>query len=98
MHRGTKKTILTQGCHAGQGNQYFRYDLDTLQIHHGTHSNMQCIEADIGTQTVYAARCDPQKDAQKWKWVFVNETNIRNWLTYASKVVSEQEILDLKNL
>lgn len=95
---GDKKPIVTQGCHSGQGNQYFRYDLDSLHIHHGTYSNNQCVEADIGTQTVYVTKCDSQKDSQKWKWGFVNETNIRNWLTYGSRIVSEQELLDLKKL
>jgi hypothetical protein len=93
-----KKPIVTQGCHAGQGNQYFRYDLDNLHIYHGNIANKQCVEADIGTQSVYVTTCDDQKDAQKWKWGFVNETNIRNWLTYGSKLTNENEILDLKKL
>lgn len=93
-----KKPIVTQGCHNSQGNQYFRYDLDTKHIYHGGVSNNRCIEADIGTQTVYVTTCDPLKDAQKWKWGFVNETNIRNWLTYGSKIAKEDEILELKKL
>jgi hypothetical protein len=95
---GDKKPIVTGGCHAGQGNQYFRYDLDNNHIYHGSYANQNCVEADTAAQTVYVTKCDPQKDTQKFKWGFVNETNIRNWLTYGSKIVHEQEILDLQKL
>lgn len=69
-----------------------------MHIHHGSQKNNHCVEADISTQTLYVTLCDPQKDAQKWKWGFVNETNIRNWLTYGAKIGNDEEILELKKL
>lgn len=32
---GDKREIKTEGCHNSQGNQYFRYDLETKHIFHG---------------------------------------------------------------
>lgn len=92
---GEKASVKTGGCHGGQGNQYFRYDLNTMQIYHGVKRNHHCVEVDIGTQSVYVADCDEKKDTQKWKWGFVNETNIANWLHYGSKITDDQEIKDL---
>lgn len=92
---GERREVKIGGCHNGQGNQYFRYDLDTMQIFHASkHTNM-CVEAEIKTQTVAVAKCDATKLSQQWKWGFVNETNIRNWLTYGSKIVDDREIIDL---
>lgn len=94
---GPEKTqpIRIGGCHGGQGNQYFRYDLKTLQIFQGVKRNNHCVEADIKTQSVFVSACDASKLTQQWKWGFVNETNIRNWLTYGSKIVDDEEIADL---
>lgn len=84
------------GCHNGQGNQYFRYDDETKHIFHGPYRNKNCIETDIKTQTVYVTQCDFTKSSQKWAWGFVNQTNMKNWLGYGSKIIDQQEISDLK--
>lgn len=95
---GEKRDVVTNGCHNSQGNQYFRYDMKNLHIYHGPKRNDNCMEADPGTQSVYVTRCNFTKDAQKWKWGFVNETNINNWLTYGSRLVDDIEIADLSKL
>lgn len=95
---GDKRELKTHGCHNGQGNQYFRYDLKTMQIHHGSVRNQFCVEVDVSTQSVFVTRCVDGKLTQKWKWGFVNETNVRNWLHYGSKIVDAQEITDLSKL
>lgn len=95
---GPKKEIKTHGCHNGQGNQYFRYDMDTKQILHGPMRNKHCVEVEISTQSVYVTACDVTKITQKFQWGFVNETSVRNWLHYGSKLTDEQEIIDLTNL
>lgn len=87
--------LQTGACHNSQGNQYFRYDLDTQQIYHGVKRNQHCVEAEVKTQSVFVTHCDKTKIEQKWVWGFVNETNIRNWLSYGSKIVDKQEIIDL---
>jgi hypothetical protein len=90
-----KRELKTFSCHHGQGNQYFRYDLQTMQIYHGPKRNKHCIEVDIKTQFVYVTLCDTSKKSQKWKWGFVNETNIQNWTTYGSKIADKQELAEL---
>jgi hypothetical protein len=95
---GDKKELKMGGCHNGQGNQYFRYDLETKHIYHGPIRNKNCIETDIKTQTVYVTKCDLSKLSQKWQWGFVNETNVKNWLGYGSKIIDQQEIRDLKSM
>lgn len=95
---GERREVKTHGCHNGQGNQYFRYDLQSMHIHHGPLRNNHCMEVDIGTQSVFVTNCDANKLTQKWRWGFVNETNVRNWLGYGSKIVDAQEIIDLSKL
>lgn len=85
-------------CHYGQGNQYFRYDMDTKQIRHAPYHWNNCVEIDIPTLTVYETKCNASSAAQKFKWGFVNETNIRNWLTYGSRIVDQEEVANLKEL
>lgn len=82
-------------CHNSQGAQYFRYDLDTKLIYHGSKHSERCIEADLQTFTVYEAQCDPSKDTQKFQWGFVNETSIRNWLNVGAKIHDSGEIAAL---
>lgn len=95
---GEKKEVKMFSCHNGQGNQYFRYDLNTMQIFHGAYRNRHCVETDIKTQSVYVTNCDDSKLSQRWKWGFVNETNVRNWLNYGSKIADSQEIEVLTKL
>lgn len=93
-----RKDVRTGGCHHGQGNQYFRYDLDTKQLLHGPIRNKNCVEVDIPTQSVYVTTCDTSRVQQRWQFGFTNETAIRSWLTYGSAIEDKQEILDLKKL
>lgn len=95
---GPTREVKTHGCHNGQGNQYFRYDLKSMQMFHGPLRNKHCMEADVKTQSVFVTGCDASKLSQQWKWGFVNETNIRHWLSYGSKITDAQEINDLSNL
>lgn len=95
---GEKRDINMGGCHHGQGNQYFRFDLDTLQIFHGPLRNQHCVEADLPSQSVYVTKCDATKKTQRWNFGFVNETAIRNWLSYGSAIEDNQEKLALKKL
>lgn len=94
---GEKRELKTYSCHHGQGNQYFRYDLQTMQIYHGPKRNNNCIDVDVKTQFVFVATCDKSKTSQKWKWGFVNETNIRNWATYGSQIADKEELADMSH-
>lgn len=74
--------LLTGICHNHQGNQYFRYDMDTQQIRHGGETNNECIDMDIGKTefgAVFLAKCDEMSESQKWIFGFINSTAIRSW-------------------
>lgn len=90
------KNIYFSSCHYSQGNQYFRYDLKTLQIFHGSFQSQNCIEADAKERKVFVTSCDSSKITQQWRWGFMNETNLREWLTYGSKISEASEIEDLE--
>lgn len=60
--------------------------------------NQKCMECDIALQRVYVTICDFNKTTQQWKWGFVNETNVRNWLTYGPSIVDENEVESLKKV
>lgn len=60
--------------------------------------NNKCLDADIQSREVYVTNCDLSKPTQTWEWGFVNETNVRNWLTYGAKLVDDAEIEILKGL
>ena len=89
---GDRRPVKTFVCHFAQGNQYFRYDLDTKQIYHGPKRNNQCIDMEDDPKLLFITFCDKNKLSQKWQWGFVNETNIRNWNTYGAKIVDLSEL------
>lgn len=93
---GEQRELKLEKCHYGQGAQYFRYDLNTKQIFHSSLYMNRCVEIDTGTYRVFETACNSTKNTQKFEWGFVNETNVRNWLTYGSKIVDEKEIQDLE--
>lgn len=98
-HQGGNKADLVQfPCHHSQGNQYFRYDPKTSQIFHGSKKNNRCVDMDILNRSVFVTACDSSSKTQQWRWGFVNETNINNWLSYGSKIEDASEIHELKKL
>lgn len=86
-------------CHHSQGNQYFRYNLDTQQIHHGSKSRHECIEMDesrTDAGSVYYTKCNENTLTQKWRWAVVNETALGDWAAYGSEIIDEKEVKALK--
>jgi polypeptide N-acetylgalactosaminyltransferase len=92
------KEIVSLPCHNGQGNQYFRYDPDTNQIYHRARRLQRCIDHDPNEAKVFIAICDEWSETQKWKWGSVNETLVRNWLSYGKEILDRKEIKDLRKL
>lgn len=90
-----KREIVTYACHHGQGNQYFRYDLKNKHIYHGVKRNNHCVDMDASSRSVFVTSCDENSKTQKWRWGFINKTNLENWLTYGSKIEDTKEIADL---
>lgn len=88
--------ILYYSCKFRQENQYFRYDLRTQQIYCGSKWMNQCMDYDLRTKLLIYAVCDEKKVTQKWKWGFVNETMMSDWLGYGNPILDAKEIEDLK--
>ncbi|KAL7049519.1 hypothetical protein ACKWTF_003737 [Chironomus riparius] len=78
--------VVLFGCHGMQGNQLFRYHLDTKMIQHVI-SN-RCLDANVAKKEVFVSTCDNDNSNQKWMFGSVNETALNNWITSGSKLVS----------
>lgn len=86
-------------CHHSQGNQYFRYNLDTQQIHHGSSERDECIEMDesrTDAGSVYFTKCNENLPSQKWHWAVVNEEALADWAAYGREIIDEKEVEALK--
>lgn len=87
--------LTTNVCHHMQDNQYFRYDLDTLQIYHGGASRDECLEIDpekVENGAVFFAKCNDESTLQKFKFGNVNETALRGWMKYGREILDQDEI------
>jgi polypeptide N-acetylgalactosaminyltransferase len=93
-----RRNIVTYACHHGQGNQYFRYDLETKRLYHGVKRNNFCVDMEPKNKTVFVTACDENSQTQLWKWGFVNKTNLNNWMTYGTKIEDKQELVDLSKV
>lgn len=82
-------------CHYEQGNQYFRYNLDTHQIHWGRLRNNLCIDAHEDSDYVFINFCDKSKETQKWIWGFARMSALKNWINFGEPIIDKQEIKDL---
>ncbi|XP_055602157.1 N-acetylgalactosaminyltransferase 6-like [Uranotaenia lowii] len=76
--------VILFRCHELQGNQMFRYDLDTKFIRHSKSEYNRCL--DIVDKRVVIARCDSRRKSQQWTWGFLNVTSLRNWETVGAKL------------
>lgn len=43
-------------------------------------------------KTLTVATCYEGKKSQKWKWGFVNETMLRNWMEFGKPIKDEVEL------
>lgn len=80
-----------------QGNQYFRYDIDTMQIYWGPKRNNLCLDVDFETKQVIANECDKHSKYQRFVFGKINLPMLKNWLDYGAKILDEKEIKDLKS-
>ncbi|XP_049297213.1 N-acetylgalactosaminyltransferase 6-like isoform X1 [Anopheles funestus] len=71
-------------CHNLQGNQMFRYDVDTKQIFVGK-DNTYCFEADGKNRKLFLNRCSRTAESQRWRIGQMNVERLRNWTKYGAK-------------
>lgn len=94
----SKGKIIVYNCKFQQGNQYFRYDLDTKQIFCGRKRSQKCIDMDPSTNMIVVSTCDVSKNTQRWTWGAVNETMLKNWVDYGKPILDAFELDDLKQI
>lgn len=88
-------TLLTGICHHSQGNQYFRYNLATKQIHHGSNHRNECLDMDetkFDAGSIFISHCDSNSLSQKWKWAITNETALMSWIVNGAEIIDKKEI------
>lgn len=93
--------LTTNVCHHMQANQYFRYDLETQQIYHGSVARDECLEMDpnkVEDGAIFFSKCDEESVYQKWKFASVNETALRGWTMYGRAILDAEEIEMLENV
>lgn len=81
--------------HHAQGNQYFRYNLITKQIHHGSVYKNECIdmyETRTDAGSVFINECDQSSPTQQWNWAVVNETALSNWIVHGTEIIDKKEV------
>lgn len=74
---GKDAPVIIYSCHAGGGNQYFRYYPGSKLIKHG-HNN-RCLEILVGTGKLVANTCDEDNRNMQWIFGFVNQTAMNQW-------------------
>lgn len=84
-------------CTYEQGNQYFRYDIDTLQIHYGPKRNDLCLDVDIKERVIIANSCDKNNPLQKFVFGTIHLHMLRKWTDVGAPILDEKEIEDLKS-
>lgn len=87
--------IIYYMCKFEQDNQYFRYDLQTQQIFCGSKRKNRCMDFDLKTKFLICSACDARKATQKWRWGFVNETMLNDWVNFGKPILDAHEVSDL---
>lgn len=97
LENGNYGNFFTYGhCHYQQANQYFRYNPDTLQIHWGPMRNNLCLDVDLEEKYIFAGKCDPTKELQKFTWGSMYLSSLQNWIDFGAPILDEKELSDLK--
>lgn len=84
-------------CHYNQGDQYFRYDLNTFQIHWGPKRNNMCLDVDEAHDVVIASVCDKSNPLQKFVFGTIQMDMLKDWVQSGAKILDEKEVQDLTN-
>ncbi|XP_076446665.1 putative polypeptide N-acetylgalactosaminyltransferase 10 [Babylonia areolata] len=70
-----KAPVILFSCHGMQGNQRFKYNLDTYQLYHPV-SN-QCLDCDADSQEIFMYPCKTERLTQAWIFEKINFTAVR---------------------
>lgn len=95
---GSTEGLTYERCHYEQGNQYFRYDLDTLQIRWNKNYYNLCIDVDPDTEVMFINACSAKRPTQMWVWGFCRVSWVKNWVNHGAPILDEGELKDLSYL
>jgi polypeptide N-acetylgalactosaminyltransferase len=70
-----KAPIILYNCHGMQGNQWWKYNMDTKQMFHPISG--QCLDCDPAQKEVFMQHCDESVLTQRWEWGHINATLAR---------------------
>ncbi|KAL8612926.1 hypothetical protein ACOMHN_035003 [Nucella lapillus] len=70
-----KAPVILFSCHGMQGNQRFKYNLDTHQLYHPV-SN-QCLDCDADSHEIFMFPCKAERPTQAWIFEHINATAVR---------------------
>lgn len=63
--------------HGMEGNQHFKYLLDTKQIFHKVSG--LCMDCDLNSNKVFMNPCNIINESQRWEWEHLNEEVLKKW-------------------
>ncbi|XP_022250977.1 putative polypeptide N-acetylgalactosaminyltransferase 10 [Limulus polyphemus] len=69
--------VVLWNCHGMQGNQLWKYDLNSQHLLHPITGN--CLDCDSERQELFMSPCETSSQNQKWKFEFVNVSALANW-------------------
>jgi polypeptide N-acetylgalactosaminyltransferase len=79
-------SILLVDCHFTQTNQFWKYDREKKMIYKDKAGTI-CMDCDTLTKDIFISKCNETNINQKWKWGFVNDTMMADWLANGSPLL-----------
>lgn len=92
---GSIDHVTFERCHYEQGNQYFRYDIKSLQIFWGRARNKLCLDVNLETEDVIVKDCDESKKTQQWVFGFSRVSMLKDWINSGVPILDQHELQDL---
>lgn len=73
-------------CHYLGQNQFWKFDIQTLQISQPGANGTRCLTADIESLNVSLSPCDLRNANQKWNWGEKNISALNDWENFGVKL------------
>lgn len=89
---GSAHGLTYARCHYEQGNQYFRFDVDSMNIIWGRKQNNLCIDADPDTNNIFINFCDKSRETQKWVWGSSRQAWLKDWTNHGAAILDKHEL------
>ncbi|XP_052829502.1 polypeptide N-acetylgalactosaminyltransferase 10 [Octopus bimaculoides] len=70
-----KAPVILYTCHGMQGNQRWKYNIETRQLYHPI--SQQCLDCDTGSREVFMNPCNKNLKTQQWHFEHTNATALQ---------------------